>query len=89
MCKGNETHLMQCTMMSTNSDCHPVLVKCVSSSESANSNINIAAVLGLSLGSLLLITLLSMTVVVQCIVIFKTRKSLLKTLSDCLRQIAQ
>ena len=29
VCEGNETHLMQCTMMSTtNSDCHPVLVKC-------------------------------------------------------------
>ena len=36
-------------------------------------------ILGLSLGSLLLITLLSITVVVQCIVIFKTKKSLLKT----------
>ena len=28
MCEGNETHLMQCTMISTNSDCHSVLVKC-------------------------------------------------------------
>ena len=39
-------------------------------------------ILGLSLGSLLLITLLSITVVVQCIVIFKTRKSLLKAQTD-------
>ena len=50
VCKGNETHVMQCTMMSTTScDCHPVLVKCVSSSESANSNVNIAAAVSVPL----------------------------------------
>ena len=73
MCEGNETRLMQCTMMSTNSDCHPVLVKCVSSSKSANSNVNIAAVVSVPL--LLVVGAgVCATVVVVVVLLLRRRK---------------
>ena len=74
MCEGNETHLMQCTMMSTtNSDCHPVLVKCVSSSESVNSNVNIVAAVSVPL-LLAVAAGVCATVVVVVVLLLRRRK---------------